>query len=236
MQSELDPAMSKYISVGAKQTRVLHELLFSLYFPFLVVSAHEREPGGHWAIKLVHWAVSQGFARKNVGIEDYRIYVVDFLLVWIPAVLIFLSLRLLARFSFTTVFLRIFPALVAIAGFPLIHLHQRDSLIPFSALELALAGVCLLLWAYHKWPVSTVPSILLLILHSVLWSILGGRVGGAWILIWPSWYWRWGTGAFTAAFPFVIYPFLGLSSALLWAAYFRQTELRNQSTSTVAIA
>jgi hypothetical protein len=54
------------------------------------------------------------------------------------------------------------------AGFPLACLYQGNGRLVFLGVELAMAAVCLVLWAYRRWPVSTVPNVFLLLFHYAL--------------------------------------------------------------------
>jgi hypothetical protein len=218
--------------------RLIHELLFSIYFPFLILSAHEGEAGGRWAIKLIHWAVLHDYLHANVGIEDNRIFLADFLLLWLSAALIFSILRSFARSSITCLVLQSFAGLVAVAGFPLASMYVRGRRVLSPEVALLLGGVCLVLslWANRKWRVTRLWNIFLLLLYFAVWAtpLAGGTSlqAASWILLWPG-AWRWALGIWQHGW--IIYPFLGFCSTLVWAAYFRQSEKNNQCT-TAAIA
>jgi hypothetical protein len=224
-------------SQGAKRIRLLHELLLSIYFPLLIFSVHEREPGGRWAIRLVYWAVSHGYLRKNVGIEDDRIFYADFLLVWSLIVFLFLVLRLIAVLFRTQVVLHVFAPVVALLGYPLALLYVRQDLRLFLYFELGATALCALLWAYRRWFVSARVSFALLFLHYLFWATLGGGPSlrtASWIAIWPSWYLRPGASGIFTSNLWLVYPVLGILSSLLWAAYFRQSEQTKEGRSAGA--
>jgi len=231
MPSEPDSPAAEHIRQSTKRLRLIYELLFSIYLPFLIVSAHEGEAGGRWAIRLIHWGVLHGYLHQNVGMEDNRIFFADFLLVWLSAILIFLLLRLFARFSITHVVLRSLAGLVAVAGFPLASMYVRSGRMLSPEAALLLAGVCLVLflWAYRKWRVPMLLNIFLLLLYFAVWAtpLTGGTSleGASWILIWPG-LWRWVSGFWK--YGWLIYPLLGFCSTLFWAAYFRQSEAGEQ--------
>lgn len=231
MLSERDSPVAIETPYRTNPLGVLHELLFSIFLPFLILSAHEQEAGGRWAIALVRWGVLHNYLRPNVGIEDNRLLLMDFLLLWLSAALIFLILRVFARLPITRLALRSFAGLVAIAGFPLAAMYVRSNRIlsPEVALLLGGMGLVLFLWANRKWPASTPLNVFLLFLYFAVWAtpLAGGTSlkGAAWILLWPGWdrlalrIWQYG---------WLIYPILGFCSTLLWAAFFRRTENTGQ--------
>jgi len=221
--------MSKPIGRNLVYVPWLHELLFSVYLSFLVVSAHEGG-GQDWATRLVLFFVSHGYAQATRAMEDYRVDLADFSLVWLSAILIFLLLRLFPRFPFKRIVLNSFAGLVALAGFPLASLYQRNGNMISLEVGLVIVGSCFILWAYRKRPVSSPVAIALLILYFVLWSSIGGgyHIVGSWFALWPAWRRSW---------PYLehlwlVYPLLGFCSTLLWAAYFRQSEANEQSGSS----
>lgn len=214
--------MVKTMREGAGYVQLLHELVFSLYLPFLVVSAHEAG-GRRWAVKLIYWGVSHGYLGKSFGMEDYRVDLVDFLFLWTSVVLIFFILRLSSKLSITRLVLKYFAVIVAVAGFPVAALYQlqrADSRMLFFSAELILVGLCLVLWMRAKWPVSNRVSIVLLLVHYAFWSILESSPGYAWYVLWPFWQWAWPIRKYM----WLAYPLIGLCSTLLWSAYFKRSE------------
>lgn len=218
--------MSKGIDPKHGYLRWLHELLFSIYLPFVVVSAHEGL-GQRWAVRFLFFLVSHGHVHASTGIEDYRVDIIDFWFVWLSAALMFVLLRLFARFPLTIIVLRSVPAFVAVAGFPLASKYVRSGHMLSPDIGLLSAGVCLVLflWAYRKWQIPMPLNIALLSLYFAVWAIpvVGGSSlrHASLILFWPSWsrsahgIWEYG---------WLSYPLLGFCSTLLWAAYFKRSD------------
>jgi len=208
--------------------RWFHELIFSIYFPFLAISAHEREVGGRWAIEIVRWGISHGYLR-NYGLifEDYRVDIADVLLVWSSILVVYVVVRLTAKLSISRILLRYVAGALAVAGYPLTLICTRYNM-PFLYVELAIAIACFVLWAKHKWPISKPVNIFLVILHYAFWASLGGgrSFAGGLLLLWPSWYRNWGMTKLTISYTWGIYPLLGFCSALLWACFFRTSEVK----------
>ena len=212
---------------SALRVCLLHEVLFSVYLPFLIVTVHENANGSDWANRLVHWAVSTHRLRPTASIEDYRVQVVDFLLLWLSAAVIFLCLRLLMRFSLTKPIVRGFAGLCALAGFPVAGMYEKTGRL-FSAsalLIILMSSIALFLWARHKWPERRTVNISLLVLYNAVWSSLFHGLGRGWIAIWPSWHWTWPAWKYM----WVAYPVLGLCLTLVWAWNFRQSEEQDVS-------
>ncbi len=209
--------------------RALHELLFSIYLPFLIISAHERAPGGRWAVRLVSWAVSRGHLPKNVGMEDNRIFFADFILLWLSVVLLFLILRLADKLLSMNFVLLDLAGAAYLIGYPLVLVGTVGHPMPFLYVELVIAALCTFFWTNKTWPVSNYGSFLLLLFHFVVWSRFGGGKTldeVAWIAIWPPLYLDRGARGITQLHLWPIYPLLGLLSTLVWAKYFRQSPKR----------
>jgi hypothetical protein len=205
--------------------QLLHELLFSFYFPFLLVSAHERGPGGAWAVKVVHWAVSHGYLGENVGIEDERIFFADFILLWASVVFVFFLLRVKAFRPVSRIVLRFLAGATALLGYPLVAVYTRRDLMLFVYAELVIATICLLLWMFTRWHVSMHINIILLLLHFIFWSTFGGGPSltqAAWTAIWPPLYLRPGLMGLLGH-SWLCYPLLGFLSTLIWAMQFRKS-------------
>jgi hypothetical protein len=205
-----------------------HELLFSINLALLIMVLHEGSMGGHsWSWRLLHFYDS--YRHPDVDFRyafdrESQAYAMAFLLQWLLAAATFLSLRLLARFSLTKVVLRTFAGLVALAAYPLMCLCFGDGRILFLEVELAIAIVCLVLFAYQKWPVSAPLNAFLLVLHFAIWTWFPGFPEFACcFLFWPARTWVHGNELR------LVYPLLGFCSTLLWAAYFRQSRARDKT-------
>jgi hypothetical protein len=214
--------MSKITGHDNQYLRLVYESLISVYLALLVISAEESR-GSSWASRIQTFYVSYRYPGAPRGTDDnYRFYVVIFLSVWLSAAVIFLCMRLMARYSFTSrVLLNIF-GIVAVAGFPLACLYHDHGALFFLEVELAIAGLCLVLYTYQKWPVSAPLNFFLLTGHYALWTLACGE--GLWagvLLFWPGWHWIYQID------PKFIYPFLGIAASLSWGAYVKQLR-RNQ--------
>ena len=209
--------------------RWFHELIFSIYFPFLVISAHEREVGGRWAIGIVRWGISHGYLHDyGLMLEDYRVDVADVLLIWFSILMFYLIVRLTSKLSISRILLRYVAGALAVAGYPLTLIYTLRHSMPFLYVELAIAAACFVLWSKHRWPVSTPLNITLVILHYAFWASLGGgrSFGAGLLLLWPSWYRSWKMTIFPISYTWGIYPLMGLCSTLLWACFFRMSNVR----------
>lgn len=209
--------MTHAINKSDGRVRLLHELLFSVYSAFLIVSAHEGGPQ-RWAIGLLSYGARHGFIAASHAMEDYRVDWVDFSLIWLSAILIFTLLRLFACQPFTELVLRGLAGIVAISGFPLACLYQQNARLFTLEAGLVISGSFLVVWLYCKRPVPRVLVIILAILYFALWTAYGGyRLVGGSFLLWPGWSWTRDAWKRT----WLAYPLLGLCSTLLWAEYAR---------------
>jgi hypothetical protein len=209
--------LSKIAGHDNQYLRLVYESLISVYLALLVISAEESR-GSSWASRIQTFYVSHRYPGAPRGSDDnYRFYVVIFLSVWISAAVIFVCMRLMARCSFTSgVLLNIF-GIVAVAGFPFACLYHDHGALFFLEVELAIAGLCLVLYTHQKWPVSAPLNVFLLIGHYALWTFVCGE--GLWagvLLFWPGWHW------IHQIDPKFIYSFLGLAASLSWGAYVKQ--------------
>src|ERR1700676_4661951 len=127
-----------------RHLRWLHEIAFSIYFPFVVISVHE-EGTQPWGTKLLFWLVSHGYAAASKAMEDYRADVIDFQLLWLSAFLLFLGLRLFATHFVSRFVLTNVAGFVALAGLPLACIYQRDLSIFSVEAVLVVAGVIVIL-------------------------------------------------------------------------------------------
>jgi len=152
--------------------------------------------------------------------EDYRVDLISFFLIWIPALVIFLSLRLASQFPFGRILLLTLGGALVIAGYPLACLYVGRGMF-FLEVELVTAVVIAGIWAYCRWPASVALAIFLLVFHYAVWFIFAGATGGGEILLWPLWrgaLWIW-------EYSGLLFPILGFCCALLWAGYLRCSEL-----------
>ncbi len=186
------------------------EVMFAIYFSFLLVWIQECKPPYAWSIKPHYFFFLHPNFRVVMG--EPRLFYAKILL--IPAVAIFICLRVIERFSLVRVLLlRTIGGALAVAGWPLVCLYDRGRI--FAGIELAIAAFCFLLWAYRKWPVSSPLNVFLLTLHYAFWSAYSGllpKIGGVPVVWWHDW-----------DYLMFVYPVLGLFFSLAWAVYFRAT-------------
>jgi len=127
---------------------------------------------------------------------------------------------MLARLSFSDVFLRTFAGIVAVAGFPLTAGYvsfrgyvQMLSSIPraflyayaphrWLAVEVMATLVCIFLYVFLKWPTKARWGLLLLCLHFAVWTWFVFIGGGK---------------------SLIIFPLLGFLASLAWGMYVRQS-------------
>ena len=191
---------------------LMHEFLLSAYCSYLFAWAEESRPfawGSRGAI-LYFWHPH----AVSLGRNDFLFFYLELFL--IPAAAIFIFLGLISLSSFGKRVLRVLEGTVALAGFPLVCEIRLHSISPLFGTELALATICLFLWAYRKWLVSTTLNIVLLCIHFAMWSAAGVE-----FVNWnrPSfWDYAW-----------LMLPVIGFSYSLVWARYYRQTELGGRS-------
>lgn len=218
------PKMMWNLSQIGRRVRLLHEITFSVYFSLLIIWANAQSVKIPWVLKL---ASTPGYVPDSF--LDPKLLRVIAVLWAVSAVVIFLCLRVLSRFSFATLFLRPFIGIVAVGGFPLGYLYSRWDIRWLGDLLLVVVAVtCALLYLYGKWPLSRRWSILLICLHFGLWSLRAlGTSGPGLLVLWPGYKWI----PVIRFHPDLIYPLLGFCSTLLWAAHVRQSEAREESRS-----
>lgn len=189
----------------------------------------------HGNSKLTPWlAFSPWVQRLYLRLHPIEPEVVVMQALWsfLLATLIFLVLRILARFSPTSGFLSALAGLIALVGFPLVALrfpalfNQPEPLLDRFAVgflwlycEVALSLICGLLYYLRKWPLPAIPTILLLILHFSFWAWLTGEhvnlvaearsYGSVRPAFWIAVIFYWG------------FPVFGFLSSLIWGLYVR---------------
>ena len=198
-----------------KRARLLHEIAFSIYFPRLLMMVNDLRSIQHPSQRS--WVDDLQLLMAGVGRAPSYHFAFTFLWAMSAAVL-FLCLRMLARFSISDVFLRTFAGIVAVIGFPLAagyisylgYLHMLGSIprallyayAPYRwlAIEVMAALVCVLLYVFLKWPSKARWGLLLLGLHFAVWT---------WLVL---------LGFFS-----LVYPLLGFLASLAWGLYVRQS-------------
>jgi hypothetical protein len=103
------------------------------------------------------------------------------------ASLLFMFLRLISRFVETKEFLRTIAGATALVGFPLFalsfqfyfggpiyFLSYHSAGFYYLLVEVLVVLVCGVFFYLRKWPVPTLPSILLLVFHFGLWAWITG--------------------------------------------------------------
>jgi len=192
---------------------LLHEVFLSMYSSFLFVWSKESRPFA-WSTRYLYFWHPHAVSLSRI---DFLVFYLELFL--FLAVAIFLCLRLFRRFSLARVLLRAIAGVVAIAGFPAVCVYRQGLPLFFFDVEFVLAAVCFLLWADRKWPVPAPLSVFLLILHYAFWSFFGAGIHLA------GWRWTWGIWDYA----WFVYPALGFTYTLVWAAYFRHSRANEQS-------
>lgn len=210
-------------SAPQPRARLLHEIVFAIYFPLLIVWTNAQTARIPWVVRLQLLIAS--YHRLHSPLDPELRLAIG--LLWgLLAAIIFLCLRTLSRLSFTDFFLRTFAGMAAVAGFPLAYLYSYGYS-AWVAPEVVAVVACAFLYLYRRWPLSAPWSISLLVVHFGLWTLVAwdsASRGPGLYLLWPgSDYWIW-----TRMHPDLIYPLLGLCSTLLWAAYVRHSWTSDQ--------
>lgn len=232
----------------ANHTRYAHELALSIYFPLLLIMVNAvrsllHPASNSWVYGLA-LLIRRGRHPLSYGDPALRF---AFVFLWAgAAIVMFLCLRMLARFSITDLFLRTFGGIVAVAGFPIAcgyvsflgYLRMLASFprallyayVPhrWLAVEVLAGMACVFLYAFWKWPAPAKAQwgLLLLGLHFAIWTwfvMLGA--GSGHILLWPGYDWT----SLTREQPSLIYLLFGLLASLAWGLYVRQSRERPQS-------
>jgi hypothetical protein len=220
---EGDSEMNQNAEQGTCYLRWIHELLFSIYFSVVVVSAEETRSLS-WATTLRLFDYSHRYPGVARPIDDPRgERFIMFVLVWFIAGAVFLSLRLLARHPFTRVILNPFAGFVALAGLPCAFLYSGYGNRTILIEEIAISGIAVFLYTFRKWQLPAWFGIGLLVIYFGIstwfaWNSWNTFPLGFYIL-WPSWDWILFAWVQTRA----IYPLVGFCSAVIWAMYVRQS-------------
>jgi hypothetical protein len=210
----------------AKYVRCAHEIAFSIYFPLLLIWVNnDTTPAGvlgariAWVVKM-ELLISGGRYPHSFMDPTLRF---AFAFLWaLSAVVVFLCLRILGRFSFTHVFLRTFAGIVALAGFPLACVYVYRSL-AWTLVEAVAILVCACFYVFRSWPARAWWALLPLVLHSAFWTWAAwdtrtlGHPG--FLLLWPGYDLTW----LTHEYPNLIYPLLGFLASVVWGLYVRQS-------------
>jgi len=212
------PEMIDGVPQSRKRARLLHQIAFSIYFPLLLITANAVKSIQHPAGKS--WI--DDLQLLTAGAWHTPSYRFAFCLLWATSMAtLFLCLHMLARLSFSDVFLQTFVGITVVAGFPLTvlyisfpgYLHMLSSF-PRALLyayaphrwlgvEVMAALVCIFLYVFVKWPTKTLWGLLLLGFHFAIWTwfvFIGGERS------------------------LIVFPALGFLASLAWGLYVRQAE------------
>ncbi len=226
--------MNEFNPKARKWVRWVHELLFSFNFAWITTRYEGIRGGG-----LVPWLPNSRFSSIvyvflehlswRLHIQEPPSVLVLEVLSFFVAIVVFLVLRLLARFSLTGGFLRTFVGVFAIAGFPFFALCYPWALFQpfqieshglwFFVCEAVVAFICGILYYLRKWPLPALFSILLLLSHFGLWG-------------WETWnyvsipreiqiYGFWSLGIWVSTTFYFAFPVFGFLSSLAWGVYSR---------------
>jgi hypothetical protein len=183
------------------------DLSLSVYISFLFAWIEESRPLA-WSNSsryLYYWHPHAIALSGN----DFILFYGE--LLFIPMLVSFVLLRLFNSASFTRTVHDMVLAIVVLAGFPLAWLLV-DRRQPLLGIELIVAIICFTLWANDKWPMSSPPSVALLVIHYLIWSF-------------PFWTSTsvipWGRTWEIQNYLWSVIPLIGFCCTLLWARRLR---------------
>lgn len=207
-------------------------LLFSLNLAWVAVWYEQMRPGSV-IFKFGGWQMRHRFWLRISG-ANYGPYAVFDQFFWglVFALAILIAFYLLKCIWTPGYAFRVSSGIIAIAGFPLVVLHflpfsLTDSIrlfqwhfprtfVALAAGEISVAIFCEALYLLRKWPLTTIPTVSLLVAHFGLWAWLGGM----WID--PLHRNHENTvAAFISAICYFGFPIFGLLASLSWARYVR---------------
>jgi hypothetical protein len=204
--------MSKTSNKIGGRLRLSVELMFSIYLSLLIAFAVESRPPYAWTARgryLYFWH------RHAIALSwsDFILFYLEILL--LPAISIFICVRLIERFVKSRAVLPTLWGVVAGTGLPLVYLISGGASSYFATVEPAAVAIGFILWANRKWPVSPPMTVFLLSLHYAFWCLYG--IAKFDFVIRP-WAW-WGEWDYIA----LVLPTLGLAYTLVWACDFRRS-------------
>ena len=226
--------MTEYNPRWEKWVRWFHEILFSLNFSW-ITTWYERVHGSG----PVPWLPNARFSSTAYSLLErlsWRLHIqepptvlVQDVCSFCVAIVVFLVLRLLARFSLTSVFLRTFAGAFAIAGFPVyVLLFSWEFFYPLRIepywlwlfiCEAMVALICGILYYMRKWPLPSLFSILLLLLHFGFWGLATRNYVSIPREI--HIYGLWNLGIWVSTIFYYGFPVFGFLSSLAWGVYSR---------------
>jgi hypothetical protein len=207
--------MSEAFSQRPIRLRLAYEILFSLYSSVVVMSAEETR-GFSWSTTVYHWYALYRDPSVRKPHSPHAERVIAFFLAWLLVILIFLSLRVLARFSFGRLPLQAIAGFVAIGGLPAALLYCGfGNRILVTAL-IILSVICVLVYVYRKWPASDPVALAILVLYFAFTTLVAWRSWGTFplgfLVLWPGMDWILGTYRQTQN----VYPLLGFVLSVFW--------------------
>lgn len=209
--------MSENVHLSSRYRIWGYELFFSVYFALLLVSINQVTAESSWVWRLRTFYISHRFPHAHRGIDDAAgVRFTSFILVWLVAVILCATFRLLASFPSARIGLSILVGTVSVAGLPLAHLYSGHREMFFLEVEVFLAVICVLVYTFGRWPRSKQLKFALLFVHFALWAVVFWNSFSLDLdVLWPAWDRYWLTYV-NGGLSFVL---LAVCSTLCWGAY-----------------
>ena len=209
------------------RVRLPYELVLSLYLSLLAVWTNAQTASSPWVVRLQRLLAPQSAPHSFLDLNlRWSIG-----LLWLSsAILVFIFLRLAAKFTRAHDSLLALAGLMTVAGFPLAYTYARRGTVWGLGALVAIIGIAA---AVVYLIVRRRPATLWIAVIALLYfgfCSLGALTAGQsrLLLLWPGYDWL----PFTKRHPDLIYPILGFCSTLLWATYVKSSSifLRNSET------
>jgi hypothetical protein len=207
----------------ALQKSGTYELLFAAYLSALIMSVEEmRDFSWSTSLRLLMFSHFHPTAPKPID-DPHRDRLIAFVLSWLLFALIFLLLRLMARFSFMSAPWQTVAGIVALGGFPAAVLYRGYGNRILLASMIILSVFCALVYVYQGWRASGRVCIAFLVMYFALSTWVAWHSWNtfplAFFLLWPGLDWILGTYYWTQN----IFLLLGFVFSMAWATYVRET-------------
>ena len=209
--------------------RITYEVLFSLYLSTVVISAEEmRDFSWSTSLRLLVFSHFRPRAQKPID-NPHAERLIAFFLAWLLAILIFLCLRFVAKYSIRRLPLETAAGFVAFGGLSAALLYSGMGNRVLLAAQVALGALCAFLYVYRMWPASWRLNLAFILLY---FGFSTWEAWHSWItfplgffLLWPGFDWILGTYPQTKN----IYPLLGFIFSMSWGIYVRDNAAASES-------
>jgi hypothetical protein len=207
----------------ALQKRGTYELLFAAYLSALIMSVEEmRDFSWSTSLRLLMFSHFHPTALRPID-DPHRDRLIAFILSWLLFALIFLLLRLVARFSLKSAPWQTVAGIVALGGFPAAVLYRGYGNRILLVSMIILSVFCALLYVYQGWRASWRVCIAFLVMYFAISTWVAWHSWNtfplAFFLLWPGLDWILGTYYWAQN----IFLLLGLVFSITWAIYVRET-------------